>query len=259
LRGAPKARRSNLNEAFFLMYTLSFATVIWGAVTGTWFGFEKIAELPFFNAMAVRKVQSFVEGNENFMIYICFIIGIVQLTLAHAVLAVKKINSLKAIAELGWIAILWGLFFTAGNLVIGRNFPAFTAYLFITGISLVILFSNFRKNILKGALISLADLPLKIVSSFSDIVSYLRLFAVGYASTVLASTFNDMALQIGFHSALSGLAGALILFFGHGLNIALGIMAVIVHGIRLNMLEFSGQMGMEWSGKKYTPFCEDPA
>lgn len=242
-------------EPFLLMYLLSFSTIIWGAITGTWFGSEKIASLPFLNSLVVGKINGLVEDNQNFMIYLCFVIGVVQLSLAHLVLAVKKINSPKAIAELGWVAVLWGLFFTAGILVLGRNSPSAALYLFVGGTLAILLFSNPQKNILRGVLITLADLPLKIISSFSDVVSYLRLFAVGYASTVLAITFNNMALGIGFNGFFASLAGASVLFFGHTLNIVLGLMAVIVHGIRLNMLEFSGQMGMEWSGNEYKPFC----
>ena len=58
---------------------------------------------------------------------------------------------------------------------------------------------------------------------------------------------------------MGGLAAAIILFLGHTLNIILGFMAVIVHGIRLNMLEFSGHLDMQWSGKKYDPFREHEA
>ncbi|MFH1569084.1 MAG: V-type ATP synthase subunit I, partial [Gemmatimonadota bacterium] len=57
-----------------------------------------------------------------------------------------------------------------------------------------------------------------------------------------------------FDGVLSGFIGAVVLFLGHGLNIILGAMAVIVHGIRLNMLEFSGHLGMQWSGRPYKPF-----
>jgi V/A-type H+-transporting ATPase subunit I len=103
---------------------------------------------------------------------------------------------------------------------------------------------------------TLVELPLSVIGSFSDVVSYLRLFAVGYASVVLSSTFNDMALAGGINSIIGGLGAALILFLGHTLNIILGMMAVVVHGIRLNMLEFSGHLGMQWSGKKYDPFSE---
>ncbi|MEE9499923.1 MAG: hypothetical protein V3V42_01365 [Candidatus Omnitrophota bacterium] len=253
------ARRKLKNvdkRIFFLIYTLSFATVVWGAITGTWFGAENIARIPFLNALVVERINSFVTTNQNFMIYMCFIIGVIQLSIAHFIRAFRIINTFKALAEAGWVLILWGLFFTAGTLVLDKPFPLLAGYLLIAGASLVLLFSNPQKNIIKGIAVSLATVPLKIISSFSDVVSYLRLFAVGYASLVLASTFNNMAMQVGFNNVLSGLGAALIMFFGHALNIVLCLMAVIVHGIRLNMLEFSGQMGIEWSGREYDPFRE---
>ena len=103
---------------------------------------------------------------------------------------------------------------------------------------------------------TLGDMPLSIISSFSDVVSYLRLFAVGSASVTVASSFNNMAIGGGIHSIVGGLIAALILFLGHSLNIMLGMMSVIVHGVRLNMLEFSGHLDMQWAGKKYQPFKE---
>ena len=228
-------------EPFLLMYVLSISTIAWGAITGTWFGAEKIAELPYLAPMVVNNINSFVDTNQNFMIFICFVIGVIHLTIAHLILAFKTINSFKALSEIGWILMLWGLFFTAGTLVLGNPFPFFAKYLLIVGAVLILLFTNPQKNILKA---------------LSDVVSYLRLFAVGYASVVLANTFNEMALGLGFNGIITGLGAAFILFFGHTLNIMLGFMAVIVHGVRLNMLEFSGQMGMEWSGKEYAPFKE---
>jgi V/A-type H+-transporting ATPase subunit I len=128
--------------------------------------------------------------------------------------------------------------------------------MFSLGIVLVLLFSHPQKKFLKGITVTLADLPLRVINSFSDIISYLRLFAVGYATLAVASSFNHMALRIGFNNILGGFICALILFLGHGLNILLGLMAVIVHGIRLNMLEFSSHLGMQWSGIEYKPFRE---
>ena len=244
------------SQPFMLMYVLSFATIVWGVLTGTWFGAEKIAQLPFLNSLVIEKIGSFTGDNQSLMIYICFTIGVIHLSIAHITLVVRIINSLKALAEIGWILVLWGLYFLAGTLVLGKAFPGFAKYLLVGGVSLLILFSNPQKNILKAIALSIADIPLKIISSFADVVSYLRLFAVGYASVVLASTVNNMALDIGFNSIVASIVAAFILFFGHALNIILGFMAVIVHGIRLNMLEFSGQMGMEWSGKEYSPFKE---
>jgi len=92
------------------------------------------------------------------------------------------------------------------------------------------------------------------ISAFSNIISYIRLFAVGMASVAIASSFNNIAAPL-----LSGFtfpAGLLVLMIGHGLNIVMGMLSVVVHGIRLNVLEFSGQLGIEWSGYKYKPFKE---
>ncbi|MFC1643964.1 V-type ATP synthase subunit I, partial [Candidatus Omnitrophota bacterium] len=246
-------------EPFFLMYLLSGATIVWGAITGTWFGAERIAELPFFNLLVIQKLNSFADNNQNFLMYICFMIGAVQLTLAHLMKALRVINSVRALAQVGWIMILWGMFFAAGKFVIARAFPPYAWWLLIAGMVLVLLFSNPQRGIkgfFKGVLVTLTSLPLSVIGSFSDIVSYLRLFAVGYATVVVAESFNNMALAGGVESVIGGLIAAVILFLGHTLNILLGFMAVIVHGIRLNMLEFSSHLGMQWSGKEYEPFCE---
>ncbi|MDP8258399.1 MAG: hypothetical protein P9L90_03130 [Candidatus Aadella gelida] len=244
-------------EPFFLLYLLSAGTIVWGAVTGTWFGAEKIATLPGFDKLVISKISSFNGTNQNFMIYICFVIGVIQLTIAHILRCIRVINSPKALAEIGWISVLWGMFFAAGTFVIGKEFPQQAGWALMGGIVLVLFFANIEKGVVKGALTTLTDLPLSVISSFSDIVSYLRLFAVGYASVIVAQSFNDMALSGGINSIVGAAGAALILFFGHLLNIALGCMAVVVHGIRLNMLEFSGHMGMQWSGKKYKPFREE--
>ncbi len=240
------------------MYVLSGATIGWGAISGTWFGYQEIAQLPILSLLVVDEVNSFVDENQPFMMFLCFVIGAVHLTIARATAALRKINSVTALSELGWIGIIWSLFFVAGNLVLGRSIPEYTMWLLGSGIGLVLLFANQQPSVLRGVVTTLADLPLKLIGSFSDIVSYLRLFAVGYASVVVASSFNDMALEIGFDSLVGGFGAAGVLFVGHALNVTLGMMAVIVHGIRLNMLEFSGHLGMQWSGKPYRPFGSLP-
>jgi len=97
-------------------------------------------------------------------------------------------------------------------------------------------------------------LPFGVINNFVDVVSYVRLFAVGGASLAVAVAFNDIVLGEGINSWLAGLIAAVILFVGHALNIVLSIMSVLVHGIRLNTLEFSNHVGLEWSGFAYDPF-----
>ena len=60
-------------------------------------------------------------------------------------------------------------------------------------------------------------------------------------------------MALGFKGPLV-VVGILIMLVGHGLNIVMGLLSVVVHGVRLNLLEFSGQLGMEWAGIAYDPF-----
>jgi V/A-type H+-transporting ATPase subunit I len=99
-----------------------------------------------------------------------------------------------------------------------------------------------------------AMLPLSIIGSFGDVVSYVRLFAVGSAGTAISVAFNEMALSGGISSFGAGVGAALILFLAHAMNILLSALGVIVHGVRLNTLEFSGHLGMQWTGIPFKPF-----
>ncbi|HHS14386.1 MAG TPA: hypothetical protein ENN03_11560 [bacterium] len=253
---ASRRMRHAPREPFRLMMVLSAATLLWGMFSGTWFGSEELSRLPVLRSLVVPGLSSFGENSQAFLMRFSFIVGVVHLSIARILAAVQKINTPQALAELGWVPILWSIFFVADQLVLGNPMPAFAVALLIVGVVLVLFFSNYQKNIFKGILISLGDLPLSVINSFSDIVSYIRLFAVGFATVIVASSFNEMALGSGVDSVLSGLTAALILILGHGLNIMLGMMSVLVHGVRLNMLEFSGHLNMEWAGKPYRPFRE---
>lgn len=245
------------SEAFTLMYVLSGATIVWGTLTGTWFGMSTIFEIPafaFLESFVIQPISS-IGGDQNFMMHLCFLIGAVHLTIAHSLIARRTIGTLNSLAQFGWIAIIWGLFFVAGKLVLSIALPAIAIPLLLTGLVLVLFFENYQKRLfLKGALSTLANLPLSAISAFSDVVSYLRLFAVGFATFIVADSFNRMVADSA-EGFIGTLIAALILFIGHTINIILAIMAVVVHGIRLNMLEFSGHLNMQWSGKAYQPFA----
>ncbi len=248
--------RAAAPEPFILMYVLALVTIAWGALSGTWFGYEGIAQLPFLRNMVIDRINSFIDSNQSFMMRICFLIGAVHLTMAHGIIALRAANSLRCLAQIGWMLVIWSLFFISSSLVLGEPLFKFTPGMFSGGLLMILLFSHPQRNILKALGLTLQDLPLRIVNSFSDIISYLRLFAVGYASVAVAVSFNNMALRIGFSNILISFISASILFLGHALNIILGLMAVVVHGIRLNMLEFSSHLGMQWSGTEYRPFKE---
>lgn len=239
-------------EPFLLFFVLSITTIIWGLLTGTWFGSRAIAEWPLLRNVVIEPMFSFNESKtaERFMMRFSFFLGLIQLIIAHFMAFLKKLPSLKAVAEWGWILICGGIFFVVDLLVLNNPVPGFATVLIIAGLSVVGIFTNFQKNPLKmlasftGAVLNSIQ---SVISSFSDIVSYIRLFAVGLAGVTVAASFNEMA---------NGIFAPIVLVLGHGLNIVLGMMSVMVHGVRLNMLEFSSHLGQEWSGNPYKPFRE---
>ncbi|NOZ63125.1 MAG: hypothetical protein GXO74_15850 [Calditrichaeota bacterium] len=249
-------KKSKSRDFFRLMYLLSITTIIWGVITGTYFGAEKISQLPFLKIFIINDIYSFNPRSSEFIMQLTFIIGVVHLSIGHLMSAFQRINSLTALAEIGWVLILGSVYFIADNIVLGSDLSALTLPLLIAGVALVLLFANFQKNIIKGILSTLGNLPLDIISAFSDVVSYIRLFAVGLATVIVAQSFNQMALGSGINSVVSGIIAALVLLLGHGINLALCGMSILVHGVRLNMLEFSGHVGVQWSGKPYQPFKE---
>ena len=103
-------------------------------------------------------------------------------------------------------------------------------------------------------------LPLNIMSALGDIISYVRLFAVGLASVKVAEIFNSMATGLisSEHSlwlnAIMAVAMVAILVVGHGLNLALAGLSILVHAVRLNTLEFSNHKGISWAGYAFRPF-----
>lgn len=240
-----------------LLLVTSLVTIIWGTITGNWFGVKEFASVEPLSWFVVPAIASFSQQNTtNFIMQICFLIGAIHLTISHIMNFLKLFPKLKAYADLGWISIIWGIYFLTLTVILAMDLNPLTIYLLVGGFIIIIIFveqeGKFFKGLLRGIGQSLLNL-LSGISAFSDVVSYVRLYAVGLATLKIAEAFNIMAKGIGFNFPLV-IFSALVLFLGHSLNLILAVMAIIVHGVRLNMLEFSGHLGMEWSGKPYKPF-----
>lgn len=260
-----KRKKKPLALAQVLLAVLSLATVAWGAVTGNWFGYAGFAELPVLRNLIVEPIAAQNPASNYNVQWMTFIIGTVQLGLAHTWNVIRELKSkprITAFAEVGWFAVVIGLYFLVLNIVLGvEGIPQFALYLMGGGLAAVFLFSyqeegqNFFVGVLK-ALANFITVFLDGVSAFSDIISYIRLYAVGLASLRIAESFNSMAAGVG--EGVGGVGGivaaAVILILGHTLNLGMAALSVVVHGVRLNMLEFSGHLGMEWTGVPYTPF-----
>jgi len=263
-----KARKAT--TMVLLVYVLSAGTIVWGALTGTWFGSKLILEsIPFLQKLVIPSISNFPElfgleavTAQNQVMKFCFIIGTVQISLACVLNIVHKApkKDISLFADFGWMVDVLALYFIVLQLVVGEsvNF-AIAGGAVGVGFVLVVIFGAqgpgipFGKGLVSG-LGGFFTTFLNTISCFSNIMSYIRLFAVGMASVAIAQSFNSMAG--GMLSGFAAIAGVLVLIIGHSLNVVMGLLSVVVHGVRLNLLEFSGQLGMEWTGISYEPFSQ---
>jgi V/A-type H+-transporting ATPase subunit I len=264
LRRRARRRQQEPPAILSLLTILSVATIVWGVLTGTWFGSQKLAELPFLSWLIVPGLSSFnPRSGETFKI-IFFTVGAMHISIAHLwsfLRQAKEKPFIRSLAQLGWLTMVLGLYFLVLNLVISSEkfpMPDQAKWMIGGGLAAVIVFSRQEGRFLRGLAMGAANLLttfLSSISAFADIISYIRLFAVGLAGIEISKSFNGIAASLG-PGPIGLLAGGVILLFGHALNMAMGALSVVVHGVRLNMLEFSGHLGMEWSGKPYKPFKE---
>jgi V/A-type H+-transporting ATPase subunit I len=262
VRSARKSGEIPLGTVLFTV--LGASTVIWGAITGTWFGYEPIGESPLLSWMVIEPIDSFNPRSRDVVQWICFILAAAHLSIAHLwnfFLELRSKPWYRAFAQLGWLAVLVGLYYLVLNLVLGQPLQMFGVYSILAGLGVVLLFSqhqegdSFFKGVGRGLNgINTFTILLDGISAFSDVVSYLRLFAVGLATVEIAKSFNSMAAGM-MDVGAAGIVGAiLVLFLGHSINLIMAALSVVVHGIRLNLLEFTRHLGMEWSGIPYRPF-----
>lgn len=241
-----KLGRTMSNKTFlYLTYVLSTVTIIWGLLTGTVFGtllFKQFFKplLPWLTE--VKNVQM-----------LCFALGAGHLTISHVWRFINKIpKPMGMLAEIGWITLLLVAFLLAKMLILGDPFSMFPVYVAIGAVLMITADIIAQKQDIG---VNLFLLFFSVIGVFTDVVSYIRLFAVGLAGVSIADAFNQIALEIGFHNIPAAILASLILIFVHlFLNLILAVLGVLVHGLRLNILEFSTHLNLEWTGMKYEPF-----
>nr|HPN84507.1 hypothetical protein [Victivallales bacterium] len=228
-----------------LFIVLSISTIIWGALGGSWFSIPS-DKLP----VPMRGIDALTnpETKDGLIQTICFILAGLHLSLARIWRGVL-LGSWKSLGQFGWAMVIWANFFVIkGLLVDGGKLPtSLLAIVYPLAFLLLLAFYVDWKN-----LGDIFNFPFAVIGSFTDVLSYIRLYAVGLAGYYLALNTNQIGAML-FTGPLMSVAGVIVIFLGHSLNIVLCFLGVLVHGIRLNTLEFSNHMELQWKGFKYNP------
>ena len=252
---ATLALRKKLPRSWFTLLTVfSAATIAWGVLSNTWFG----AAIPW--CADWPTVKWLADPSYHNMMLLCFTIGVSHLMLARIWNGVCRLPDSTAVAEFGWAGILLFMYLVTNSIVgIFAGVPSWAFWVF--GAALVCVFGfSVKPSELRTRGAELGMLPLNVMSALGDIISYVRLFAVGLASVKVAENFNSMATSLVagadavWAKALMAVAMVAILVVGHGLNLAMAGLSILVHAVRLNTLEFSNHKGVSWAGYAFRPF-----
>ena len=249
----PMGRSNRGRRLRVLAAALVTSSLVWGIVVGSYFGLSP-AEETLAGNLKLLDINNF-----DIMMKLSVCIGVFHIALANAIMAWNARGYNRAWMHTGWIAAVCGglLVWLSGEYA-GLNLVGQVC--FATGLLLVFLFGSERKvsspvdlawRVLEG-LSSLTN----ITKLFGDVLSYLRLFALGLASASLALTFNNLAQQVAeAHPGTGILFALLILLVGHVLNILLSLMSGVVHGLRLNFIEFYN-WGLSGEGYPFRAFSK---
>ena len=251
LRASSKARDKAqgvvMRSWLVLMTVFSLATIAWGTLSNTWFG----AGLPC--CADWPTVKWLGDPSYKNMMFLCFTIGVSHLMFARIWNGISLINDRRCLGQFAWAGILFFMYWIT-NTIVGIFTGGIPVWLYIVfGLSFVTVFLQ-SKGIEKGMLF------LNVMSTLGDVISYVRLFAVGLASVKVAENFNNMALSIFgctdiiWVKPLLAIGMVFVLLIGHGLNFAMAGLSILVHAVRLNTLEFSNHKGISWAGYAFRPF-----
>ena len=234
-----------------LVFLFGLSTGVCGTLTGTAFGFSLYdIDLPFF-----QKMKELLFQDNQSMFYLSLIIGCVQILFGMMLKAVNltiQLGFKYAVSTIGWILLLIG---AAVGVLTGGTGELWFMILMGVAACMALLYNSPGKNIFLNLGLGLWDAYNMVTGLLGDVLSYVRLFALGLSGGILARVFNSLAVGMSPDVPVLGfIVTALIFLIGHGLNIFMNILGSMVHPMRLTFVEFFKNSGYEGGGQEYKPF-----
>ena len=251
-----KKMGDGLRSALNLLLTMGVSAFVFGFLSGAFFGFNLYTlNVPFFDSIGQA-----VSLDNSQMFNLSLILGYIQIVFGMILKVVNKhiqFGFRYAISSLAWLLVV----LAGGVIMFVPELAAVGKWVAIVALVLAFCYNNpdaYKKP--------LTGLPLNIglglwdaynmaTGMLGDMLSYIRLFALGLSGGIVASVFNSLAS--GFapdHAILGPLVFLLIFVFGHALNMFMNVLGAFVHPMRLTFVEFFKNSGYEGGGLAYEPF-----
>lgn len=249
--------KDSMKPILSLVQLLGASTMVCGLLTGTCFGFNLYdIQLPFFQSLK----ESISLDNQQ-MFNLSLILGGIQIIFGMILKSVNltiQLGFKYAVSTIGWILVLVSTAFAFA-------FPSCMAMggtvhlvFLIVGLLMAYLYNSPDKNIFVNIGLGLWDSYNMATGLLGDVLSYVRLFALGLSGGILASVFNSLAAGMSPDNIIAGpIVMALIFLIGHSINIFMNVLGAMVHPMRLTFVEFFKNSGYEGGGKEYKPFKKE--
>lgn len=249
-----KSLEKSMKSVLTLVQTLGISAFFCGLLTGGFFGYQIYdIDNSFFQNL---KEKIFLDNNQMFMLSL--LLGVVQIMFGMIFKAINRAIQFGfqyALSTIGWFVLLLSIIIAYS---LPNVMPMFqTTHLVVMGLCgiLIFFFNSPGKNPLLNFGLGLWDSYNMATGLLGDILSYVRLFALGLSGSILASVFNSLAAGMKPDNAILGpIVFVLIFVIGHAITIFMNTLGAIVHPMRLTFVEFYKNAGFEGGGKAYQPF-----
>lgn len=251
-----------MRQAALFSTVCGVASVVFGFCANSFFGMT-ISDAPIFSGFKFLDFQ-----NDFFNVSLG--IGIIQILFGMAiniVVTTRTFGFKNALGSLGWFLLILSSCLAGVAGMVGVEWYAFSspAYMATAGVALVLmlLLNKPSFNIFANFGVGLWDTYNNITGLLSDLLSYIRLFAIGLSGGVLALVFNSLAMgltgldagieQFGVGTVFQILGASVILLIGHGINLFMSTISSFVHPMRLTFVEFFKNAGFEMGTRTFEP------
>lgn len=257
-----KKVQKELKQVMGLVFYLGVSTFFFGVISGVFFGIPLFeTNLPVYRDLAVRFEQ---EGTDiNMLLFnLSLVLGGVQIIFG---LILKLINEIRqmgwkfAVGTAGWLLLIVGGLAIYGYSLLAEKPMAelMTAFHVLLGVSgvMILFLNNMTRNVFVNLGAGLWNTFNMITGILGDMLSYIRLFALGISSAIMGFVFNSLAVEMsGNIPVISILVMVIILLIGHSINLFMSGLGAFVHPMRLTFVEFYKNAGFKGGGKQYQPF-----
>ncbi len=255
--------KKEMKKVMGLVFYLGIATLFFGLLTGTVFGVDLYAyDLPFY-ASVNEYIEAHGYEDVNYVLfYLSLILGGIQILFGMVLKAVNEIMQFGwkfAVGTLGWIILVVGMvaIYAVNEFAavpMETLTPAIYTVLIVAGLMILFL-NNLNRNVMVNFGLGLWNTYQTVTGLIGDLLSYIRLFALGVSSAILGYVFNSLAVAMsGSIPVLSILIMVVILVIGHSINLFMSGLGAFVHPLRLTFVEFYRNAGFAGGGKPYNPY-----